>query len=111
MKSIHEEITDADLSAGTNTLSSTVTLQAKINKITDLAFSYTGTVTSVRIEIKAGGKRIFKTIADPTSGQTERISNLGNIFLSGGEKIEMVITDATATDDATLIVHGVELRA
>lgn len=111
MKAIHEEITDTDLSAGTNTLPSTAALSAKVNKITDLAFSYTGTVGSVRIEIKAGGKTIYKTTADPTSGQIERISNLGEIFLSAGEKIEMVITDATATDDATLIVHGVELTA
>ena len=111
MKSIHEEITNEDLSAGTNTLSSTAAASARVNKITDIAFSYTGTVTNVRMEIKAGGKSVYKTTSDPTSGQIERIPNLGNIYLSAGEKIELVVTDATATDDATLIIHGVELIA
>ncbi len=111
MKSIHEEITNITLAVGINTLSSTVAATARVNEITDIAFKYTGTVTSVRIEIKAGDKTVYKTIADPTSGQIERIPNLGNIFLSAGEKVDMVITDATLNDDATLIIHGVELIA
>jgi len=111
MESIHEEIANASLGAGTNILSSSVAAIAKINRITDIAFSYTGTVTSVRMEIKAGGETVYKTIANPTSGQIERISNLGNIYLSAGEKIELVITDATATDDATLIIHSVKLKS
>jgi len=111
MKAIHEEIANTTLAAGTNTLSSTVALAARVNMITDLAFSYTGTVSGVRIEIKAGGETVYKTIADPTTAQLERISNLGNIFLSAGEKIEMVVTGATLNDDALLIIHGVELIA
>jgi len=111
MKSIHEEIEDTTLSAGTNTLSSSVALAARVNKITDLAFSYTGTITNVRIEIKAGGETIYKTTANPTTGQIERIANMGAIYLSAGEKIEMVVTDATLNDDAKLIIHGVELIA
>lgn len=108
MKSIHEEITNTALAAGTNTLSSSEAVAARVNRITDIAFSYTGTITNVRLEIKAGGKTVYKTIADPTSGQIERIPNLGNVWLSAGEKIDLVVTSATLNDDATLIVHGVE---
>lgn len=111
MESIHEEITDTSLDAGTNTLTCPEAVTARVNKITDLTFSYTGTVAGVRIEIKAGGKTVYKTIANPTSAQMERIPNLGEIYLEAGEKIEMVITSATATDDATLIIHGVEVIA
>ena len=111
MKSLHEEVTNTTLAAGTNTLSTTAASPARVNRITDLTFKYTGTVTNVRIEIKAGDKTIYKTTANPTSGQWERVPNLGIIFLSAGEKIDMVITDATLNDDATLIVHGVELTA
>ncbi len=108
MKATHQKIEDTDLSAGTNTLSSTAVVAGRIQRITDIAFSYTGTVASVRIEIKAGGKTVYKTTANPTSGQLERIPNLGELYLEAGEKIEMVITDATATDDALLIIHGAE---
>lgn len=111
MKSIHEEITDTDLGAGTNTLTCSEAVAARVDKITDLAFSYTGTVAGVRIEIKAGGETVYKTIADPTTAQIERIPNLGEIYLEAGEKIEMVITGATATDDAALIIHGAEVIA
>ena len=109
MRSIHQKIEDTNLDAGTNTLSSVAVTAGRIQKITDLAFSYTGTVTNDRIEIKAGGKTVYKTIANPTSGQIERIPNLGEVYLEAEEKIEMVVTDATATDDATLIIHGAEM--
>ncbi len=48
MKSINEAITNESLAAGTNTLSTTAALPGKVNRITDLTFKYTGTVTNVR---------------------------------------------------------------
>lgn len=109
MKSIHEDITNLTLAAGTNTLSSSAPASAKIWEITDLAFSYTGTVAGVRMEVKAGGKSVYKTIANPTSGQLERIANMGSLYLSAGDIIELVVTGATLNDDATLIIHGMEV--
>ena len=106
MKSVQEEITNLALAAGTNTLSSSVPAAAKIWNITDIAFSYTGTVTGVRMEIKSGGISVYKTIADPVSARLERIP--ASLYLSAGEKIELVVTTATLGDDATLIIHGVE---
>jgi hypothetical protein len=109
MKSVHEETTNLTLAAGTNTLSSSAPASAKIWEITELTFSYTGTVLGVRMEIKAAGKTVYKTIADPTSGKLERIADLGSLYLSAGEKIELVVTGATLNDDATLIIHGMEI--
>jgi len=111
MKSIHEEITNDNLAAGTNTLSSLAAVSARVNKITNISFSYTGTVLNVRIEIKAGGKSVYKTTADPVSGQLERLPAPVELYLSAGEKIDMVVTNATVGDDATLIINGVELIA
>jgi len=109
MKSIHEQITNENLATGTNTLSSTPVLPARIQEIKFITYSYTGTVTNVRFEIKAAGKTLFKTNSNPVSGQIEMLTT--DIFLSQNEKIDLVITNATATDDATLIIHGVELVA
>jgi hypothetical protein len=111
MKSLHEEITNTALAAGANTLSSSAPGPARIRRITDVAFSYTGTVAGVRMEVKAGGISVYKTIANPTSGQLERIANMGNLYLSAGEKIELVVTGATLNDDAALDIHGEEEEA
>jgi len=111
MKSIHEAVINESLATGTNTLSTTPVSPGLVKRLTDLTFKYTGTVIDVRIEIKAGGQTVYKTTADPTSGQWERIANMGDIFLSSGEKIDMIVTTATLNDDAYLVIHGVELPA
>ena len=108
MKSVQESITNATLAAGTNTISSSVPAAAKIWKITDIAFSYTGTVTNVRMEIKAGGVSVYKTTADPVSGRLDRVPAPVELYLSATEKIELVVINATLNDAATLIIHGVE---
>lgn len=108
MKAIHEKIENNNLTAGTNTISSSAAPSAKIWKITDIAFSYTGTVTGVRMEIKAGGQSVYKTTSDPVSGRLERMPAPVDLYLSAGETIELVITGATAGNSAFLIIHGVE---
>lgn len=104
----HENITNTALAAGANTLSSTVVATDTLEKVTKLVFSYTGTVTGVRIELRAGGQTIYKTSADPVSGKIETIDI--EVWLAAGEKIDMVVTGATLNDDATLIVHGYDIK-
>jgi hypothetical protein len=109
MDSIHATIADASLDTGSNTLEGTAVAAGKMQKITNITYAYTGTVTNVRIEIKAGGKTILKTDANPTSGQVEEWN--GQAYLEATEKISIVITNATATDAFTADVNGVEMQA
>lgn len=109
---IHQEVVNTSLAAGSNTLSTTPVAANKIQRITSISFSYTGTVTGVRFEVKAGGITVFKSTADPVSGQLYSLASLQGaateLWLSAGEKIDLVVTGATLNDDALLDVHGVQ---
>lgn len=109
MESIHSTIDGTNLAAGTNTLNGVAVVPGKIQKITNFSYSYTGTVTNVRVEVKAGGKTILKTDANPVSGQVEEWN--GEVYLKAGEYISVVITNATLNDDFTMDLNGVESLA
>lgn len=109
MKSIHETIDGTNLVAGENTLNGTAVNPGKIQEITNITYSYTGTVAGVRIKIMAGGKIIQKTDADPVSGQTDEWN--GKVCLNAGEKISVVVTGVALNDDFTADVNGSEKEA
>jgi hypothetical protein len=110
MDTVHELIAGGtDLAAGANTLDGTAVGVGKIQKITNITYKYTGTVTSVRFSISAGGKVITETAANPVSGQVYEWN--GQVYLKATEKISVAIAAATLHDVAVINVHGLEMAA
>lgn len=105
---IREKVENLTLAAGVNNLDFTVVPVSKKDNITNIAWSYTGTVTGVRFELQvlvgATAYTIYKTNANPVSGD---ISSLQvNIPLTAADKIRVVVSGATLNDDATAYIIG-----
>ena len=104
---LHDEVENTNLAAGANTLSLPAVPAGKLSRYHHVAYSYTGTVAGVRLEIQAGGKTVHKTNADPTTGKIETLEGV-NIPVDAAEKLELVVSGATVTDDAKITAHGVQ---
>lgn len=109
---VEEQVANTTLAAGTNNLAGTAVPAGKIWKITQASIYYSGTITSVEIQLYPVGLAtgvILLDVKSPVSAFWYPWS--GEIYLQAEDYMNMRITGATLNDDAYLRYAGVQMNA
>lgn len=107
-----ERVFSTTLAAGTNTFNTAAVGAGKIQVVTNIAFTYAGTVAGVALWIKAimsGNERNIYLQSPPVSAVWYSLSR--QIYLAAGDNMRFLVTGATLNDDAYCDFTGYEMTA
>ena len=104
---LHESASNTSLVIGTELTCGTVPTDKKWH-VTAVGYNYTGTVTNVRIALLADGVTVDQDGA-PTSGEAQKFA--ADVWLDEAETVKLAAMGATAGDDLSCWVHGIEYSA
>lgn len=102
-----ENVLNTSLLAGTNTLSTTAVTAGQIQVVTNIAFYYSGTVATVVMGVYMKHDAVTYALygqAPPVSNQI--YDRQGQWVMDAGDQMQLIIFNATAGDDANLVITG-----
>jgi len=106
---VRDTVVDNNLSAGTNTISSSTVPANKVWVITHITIRYIGTAPTSLQALVNDGTTQYEVLKKSGVADPDDINQQVKLTLKAGDKIDCVVVGATSGDTLRLTIHGYQM--